>query len=151
MSTKENTLESIDPEIISSLNTCNNSYLKNIILQIINYNPEIKDSVKELIAKISNNQKNDNINNLLVSANFPRYPEHHRISDFNPACLSKEDQEKYEELSKLSFLHSEDKPNVLLYGLPDLGREKVASTLGDACCREQKSVFYITYDDLKTL
>lgn len=43
--------------------------------------------------------------------------------------------------------YSEDKPNVLLYGLPDLGREKVASTLGDACCREQKSVFYITYDD----
>ena len=41
----------------------------------------------------------------------------------------------------------QDKPNVLLYGLPDLGREKVASTLGDACCREQKSVFYITYDD----
>ena len=43
--------------------------------------------------------------------------------------------------------YSEDKPNVLLYGLSDLGKEKVASTLGDACCREQKSVFYITYDD----
>lgn len=147
MPIKENTLESIDPEIISSLNTCNNSYLKNIILQIINYHPDIKESVIEIIIKTCNNKTNDNINDLLASANLPLYPEHYRLSDFNTSCLSEEDQEKYEELSKLSFLYSEDKPNVLLYGLPDLGREKVASGLGDACCREQKSVFYITYDD----
>lgn len=51
MSTKENTLESIDPEIISSLNTCNNSYLKNIILQIINYHPDIKESAMKIIIK----------------------------------------------------------------------------------------------------
>ena len=105
----------------------------------------------EIIIKTCINKTNDDINDLLASANLPLYPEHYRLSDFNTSCLSEEDQEKYEELSKLSFLHSEDKPNVLLYGLPDLGREKVASTLGDACCREQKSVFYITYDDLKTL
>ena len=73
MPEKENTLEAIDPEILSALNSCKEPYLKRIILQIINYNPEIKDSVKELIAKISNNQKNDNINKLVVSANFPRY------------------------------------------------------------------------------
>ena len=105
------------------------------------------NSVIEIIIKTCNNKTNDNINDLLASANLPLYPEHYRLSDFNTSCLSEEDQEKYEELSKLSFLHSEDKPNVLLYGLPDLGREKVASGLGDACCREQKSVFYITYDD----
>ncbi len=99
MPEKEKTLEAIDPEILSALNSCKEPYLKRIILQIINYNPEIKDSVKELIAKISNNQKNDNINKLVVSANFPRYPEHYRLSDFNPACLSEEDQEKYERLS----------------------------------------------------
>lgn len=146
MSEKENTLEAIDPEILSALNTCKEPYLKRIILQIINYNPEIKDSVKELIAKISNNQKNDNINKLVVSASFPRYPEHYRLSDFNPACLSEEDQEKYKRLSKLSFLYGKDKPNVLLYGLSDLGREKVAIGLGDACCRDEKEVFYITYN-----
>ena len=105
------------------------------------------NSVIEIIIKTCNNKTNDNINDLLASANLPLYPEHYRLSDFNTSCLSKEDQEKYEELSKLSFLYSGDKPNVLLYGLPDLGREKVASGLGDACCREQKSVFYITYDD----
>lgn len=108
MPEKENTLEAIDPEILSALNTCKEPYLKRIILQIINYNPEIKDSVKELIAKISNNQKNDNINKLVVSASFPRYPEHYRLSDFNPACLSEEDQEKYKRLSKLSFLYGKD-------------------------------------------
>ena len=101
---KENTLESIDPEIISSLNNCNNSYLKNIILQIINYHPDIKESVMEIIIKTCNNKTNDNINDLLASANLPLYPEHYRLSDFNTSCLSKEDQEKYEELSKHSFL-----------------------------------------------
>ena len=34
----------------------------------------------------------------------------------------------------------------MLYGLSDLGREKVAIGLGDACCRDEKEVFYITYN-----
>lgn len=35
---------------------------------------------------------------------------------------------------------------MLLYGLSDLGREKLAIGLGDACCRDEKEVFYITYN-----
>ena len=64
------------------------------------------NSVIEIIIKTCNNKTNDNINDLLASANLPLYTEHYRLSDFNTSCLSEEDQEKYEELSKLSFLHS---------------------------------------------
>lgn len=48
--------------------------------------------------------------------------------------------------SMKDFLYGKDKPNVSLYGLSDLGREKVAIGLGDVCCRAEKEVLYITYN-----
>lgn len=124
MPEKENTLEAIDPEILSALNSCKEPYLKRIILQIINYNPEVKDSVKELTAKISNNQKNDNINKPVVSANFPRYPEHHRLSDFNPACLSEEDQESMKGFPNLAFFTAKTSQTCCCMVYQTLGERK---------------------------
>lgn len=137
--------EIFDSEIISTLNQCKIFYLKSIILKIVEDHPDLKDEIKACIKTTYDNQENDDINKLLSSANFPGYPEHYRLSVFDPSCLSEKDQKEYEELSKLGFLKNKKKPNVLLFGLPSCGREKVAIGLGDACCRAKKSVYYIPY------
>lgn len=87
------------------------------------------------------------MNKLLSDAHLPGYPEHHRLTDFNPACLSDADQSKYKELANLSFLNSENRPNVLLYGLADQGRDRIAIGLGDACCRAKLRAYFISYDN----
>lgn len=142
---KNNPFESVSPDIISSLNSCSMFYLKNTILQIIIQNPEMADNIKDLLSKANTNQENDKINDLLAKAGLPGYPEHHKLTDFNPACLSKADRTKYEELSGLCFLTSEKKPNVLLHGLAGQGRDKIAIGLGDLCCRKKMKVIYIPY------
>ena len=142
-----NPFEAVDPEIIASLNSCNRFYLKNVIIQIITQYPEVADTVKEFLVNASANQDNDKINKLLAAANFPCHPEHFRLSDFNPACLSETEQSTYKELSELSFLHNPQKPNVLLHGLADQGREKIAIGLGDACCRAKCRTLFLSYNN----
>ena len=135
-----NPFTSIRPEIISSLNSCNQLYLRSVILQVLYQHPELTDVIQDLLSKACANQENDKVNKLLSDAHLPGYPEHHRLTDFNPACLSDADQSKYKELANLSFLNSENRPNVLLYGLADQGRDRIAIGLGDACCRAKRSV-----------
>lgn len=141
----KNPFESVSPEIVSSLNSCNQFYLRSVILQVLFQYPELTDSVQDLLSKASANQENDKVNKLLAAAHLPGYPEHHRLTDFNPACLSDTDQSEFRELANLSFLNSEKKPNVLLYGLADQGRDKIAIGLGDICCRAKRSVFFVSY------
>lgn len=135
----------IDEETLSTLKSCKNFYLKSIILNLLRDCPDLNKDIKECIKKTYDNQENDDINKLISSAHFPGYPEHYRLSDFDPSCLSEKDQKEYEELSKLSFLKSKKRPNVLLYGLPGQGREKLAIGLGDACCRAKMNVMYVDY------
>ena len=146
-SKKSNPFEAVDPEIIAYMNSCTILYLKNVIIQIITQYPEMTDTVKELLVNAKANRGNDRVNDLLAAANFPCYPEHSRLSDFDPACLSETEQIKYKDISALSFLHDPKKPNVLLHGLADQGREKIAIGLGDACCRAKLSASFISYDD----
>ena len=142
-----NPFEAVDPEIIASMKSCTIPYLRNVIIQIITQYPEMVDPVKEILVNAKGNRGNDRVNKLLADANFPCYPEHSRLSDFDPACLSETEQIKYKDISALSFLHDPKKPNVLLHGLADQGREKIAIGLGDACCRAKLSASFILYDD----
>ena len=142
-----NPFEAVDPEIIDSMKSCTTPYLRSVIIQIITQYPEMADPVKELLVNAKGNCGNDRVNKLLAEANFPCYPEHSRLSDFDPACLSETEQIKYKDISELSFLHNPTKPNVLLHGLADQGREKIAIGLGDACCRAKLSASFILYDD----
>ena len=146
-SKKSNPFEAVDPEIIASMKSCTIPYLRNVIIQIITQYPEMTDPVKELLVAAKISRGNDRVNDLLAEANFPCYPEHSRLSDFDPACLSETEQIKYKDISELSFLHDPKKPNVFLHGLADQGREKIAIGLGDACCRVKLSASFILYDD----
>lgn len=101
-----NPFESVGPEMIASLNSCNRFYFKNVILQMIIQHPELADTVKDLLANASTNQDNDKINKLLAAAHLLGYPKHYRLSDFNPACLSETEQSKYNDITNLSFLNN---------------------------------------------
>lgn len=142
-----NPFEAVDPEIIASMKSCTIPYLRNVIIQIITQYPEMTDTVKELLVNAKANRGNDRVNDLLVAANFPCYPEHSRLSDFDPACLSETEQIKYKDIAELSFLNDFKRPNVLLHGLAGQGREKIAIGLGDACCRAKLRAYFISYDN----
>ena len=144
---KSNPFEAVDPEIIAYMNSCTILYLKNVIIQIITQYPEMTDPVKELLVNAKANRGNDRVNDLLATANFPCYPEHPRLSDFDPACLSKTEQIKYKDIAELSFLNDFKRPNVLLHGLAGQGREKIAIGLGDAFCRAKLRAYFISYDN----
>lgn len=146
-SKKSNPFEAVDPEIIASMKSCTISYLRNVIIQIITQYPEMTDTVKELLVNAKANRGNDRVNDLLAAANFPCYPEHSRLSDFDPACLSETEQIKYKDIAELSFLNDFKRPNVLLHGLAGQGREKIAIGLGDAFCRAKLRAYFISYDN----
>lgn len=146
-SKKSNPFEAVDPEIIASMKSCTIPYLRNVIIQIITQYPEMTDTVKELLVNAKANRGNDRVNDLLAAANFPCYPEHSRLSDFDPACLSETEQIKYKDIAELSFLNDFKRPNVLLHGLAGQGREKIAIGLGDACCRAKLRAYFISYDN----
>ena len=129
------------------MKSCTTPYLRSVIIQIITQYPEMADPVKELLVNAKGNCGNDRVNKLLVEANFPCYPEHSRLSDFDPACLSETEQIKYKDISELSFLHDPKKPNVFLHGLAGQGREKIAIGLGDAFCRAKLRAYFISYDN----
>lgn len=142
-----NPFEAVDSEIIASMKSCTIPYLRNVIIQIITQYPEMTDTVKELLVNAKANRGNDRVNDLLVAANFPCYPEHSRLSDFDPACLSETEQIKYKDIAELSFLNDFKRPNVLLHGLAGQGREKIAIGLGDAFCRAKLRAYFISYDN----
>ena len=142
-----NPFEAVDPEIIASMKSCTIPYLRNVIIQIITQYPEMTDTVKELLVNAKANRGNDRVNDLLAAANFPCYPEHSRLSDFDPACLSETEQIKYKDIAELSFLNDFKRPNVLLHGLAGQGREKIAIGLGDAFCRAKLRAYFISYDN----
>lgn len=148
MQTDNNPYDILDPEIIKLTNTCGIRYLRNIIFRIILDHPEMYDSVNDMLIEAHSNQDNDKENALLSDAKFPCYPDHYRLTDFDPVCLSENDAATYQKLTHLEFLSSESKANVFIHGLIGQGREKVAIGLGDACCRQQQKTFYITYSDL---
>lgn len=92
------------------MKSCTIPYLRNVIIQIITQYPEMTDTVKELLVNAKANRGNDRVNNLLAAANFPCYPEHSRLSDFDPACLSETEQIKYKDIAELSFLNDFKSP-----------------------------------------
>ena len=102
-SKKLNPFEAVNPEIIDSMKSCTTPYLRSVIIQIITQYPEMADPVKELLVNAKGNCGNDRVNKLLAEANFPCYPEHSRLSDFAPACLSETEQIKYKDISELSL------------------------------------------------
>ena len=135
--------------VLQNIASFNNRYLGSILVNLYASHPELQDEILQsvddaLIAKV-----NDTVNKLLEEAHLPDYPDHLTLLDFVSNCLSKADKDAYDKIMTLQPLFDRyRKPNLILYGPPDCGKEKVAMGLGDKLCREGSSVRFIDFHHL---
>jgi len=124
-------------QVLQDIASFNNRYLGGILANLFESHPELQEEIADSIIGAIAAKENDNVNKLLEEAFLPGYPDHPTLSDFDASCLSKTDKEVYDTFMTLDCLTGRNrKPNLVLYGPPDCGKEKVAIGLGDRLCRE---------------
>ena len=137
----------IPKETLGNIDSFKNRYLGATLKLLYTKHPELRDDIDEELKNAISNRKNDKVQHLIEEADFPLYPNHYRLDDFDPSCLKEEERTTYNDLIKLDFMTS-DCPNVTLYGPEIYGSEKLASGLGDALCKQLYTVSYIKYSSL---
>ncbi len=136
-------------QVLQDIASFNNRYLGGIIANLYESHPELQEEIAGSITNAIAAKGNDTVNKLLEEAFLPGYPEHPTLSDFDTSCLSKTDKEMYDRFMTLDCLTDKSrKPNLVLYGPPDCGKEKVAIGLGDKLCREGISARFIDFHHL---
>ncbi len=122
-------------------------YLREVVTRINSSHPELYDEICKILEASMKNKMTDIINKRLSEACLPGYPDNYRLDDFNQSCLSEKDQKVFTELRTLEFINS-NQPNLLIYGPPGFGKEKIAIGLGDLLCRKNHIVRYVDYHTL---
>lgn len=135
----------------SKLKVFENRYLSNIISEIYLAHEELQDELEIKINQAIQDKDNDQRNNLLENADLPMHPDHYTLKDFDPSCLSAEDKENFDKLVNFSFLEARDHPNLIIYGPPNQGKEKLAIGLADHLCKNKHSALYIDFHNLVTI
>ena len=136
-------------QILQDIASFNNRYLGGILANLYASHPDLQEEIAIAITNAIAAKDNDTVNKLLEEAFLPGYPDHLTLSDFDSSCLSKADREVYDRFTTLQCLTDKNrKPNLVLYGPPDCGKEKVAIGLGDCLCREGSSVRFIDFHNL---
>ncbi len=134
-------------ELLSNIDSFKNRYLGSALKSLYARHPELREEIAAELNTAASNRKSDKVQNLIEDANFPLYPNHYKLEDFNPSCLNKQDRKQYDDLIKLDFM-TNDCPNITLYGPSHYGSEKLASGLGDALCNKLYTVSYIKFSHL---
>lgn len=137
----------IPEETLKNIDSFNNRYLGYILKSLYATHPEMQEVIDSELNKAISNKKHDKVQRLIEEADFPLYPNHFKLDDFDSSCLSDEDKKQLEELKALSFINS-DCPNITLKGPQHFGSEKLASGLGDMLCNKLYSVRYIKFSQL---
>jgi DNA replication protein DnaC len=119
-------------------------YLREVVTKINSSHPELYDEICEILETAMKNKMTDVINKRLSKACLPGYPDNYRLDDFNQSCLSGKDLKVFKELRTLEFINS-NQPNLLIYGPPGFGKEKIAIGLGDLLCRRNHIVRYVDF------
>lgn len=133
-------------QVMEDIASFNNRYLSGILVNLYASHPELQEEISQSVDDALAAKGNDTVNKLLEEAYLPDYPDHMTLSDFDSDCLSKTDKEAYDMIITLQSLFDRNrKPNLVLYGPPDCGKEKVAIGLGDKLCREGYSVRFIDF------
>lgn len=140
--------ESLTTQVLQDIALFNNRYLGSILADLYTNHPELQDEITDSISYAIESKNNDTVNKLMEEAYLPGYPDHPTLSDFDNNCLSKDDKEVYDRFMTLDCLTNRSrKPNLVIYGPPNCGKEKVAIGLGDRLCREENrrgsSIFII--------
>ncbi len=126
------------------LNETRDRYLREVVMKINSSHPELYEEVCKMLEEALKNKMSDYVNKRLVHACLPGYPDHYKLSDLNESCLSEEDLKSFNEIKTTDFINS-NQPNLVIYGPPGFGKEKIAIGLGDNLCRQYHSVRYIDY------
>lgn len=133
------------------LKVFDNRYLANVISELYLDHEDLREEIESRINTAIQNQDSDKKNKLLEDARLPMYPDHYTLNDFDSSCLSSNDKKNYEQLTKLAFLEVRDHPNLIIYGPPKQGKEKLAIGLADMLCKHKHSVLYIDFHKLLTI
>ncbi|MBO4667502.1 MAG: ATP-binding protein, partial [Bacilli bacterium] len=140
-------IDKIIPKMIKQLEPFKDRYLKGVLINICKKYPDIIEDTVTLIENADKDRIEDSVNKRLEKAHLPSYPDHYQLSDFDPLCLSDEDLAAYGEISKGTNLYTH-KPNLILYGLPNRGKEKLAIGLADEYCHLGVNVYYTDFSTL---
>ena len=136
-------------QVLQDIASFNNRYLGAILANLYESHPDLQEEIAYSISEAIAAKGNDTVNKLLEEAFLPGYPDHPTLSGFDSSCLSKTDRDAYDRFMTLECLTDRNrKPNLVLYGPPDCGKEKVAIGLGDRLCREGSSVRFIDFHHL---
>jgi len=135
-------------EFCNNLKLFEDRYLTNILYELYCAHDDLHEEIQALIDQAIENKKHDKYNDLLIAAHLPMYPDHYTLKDFDPICLDSAGKEIYEQMTNLSFLDSRSKPNLILYGPPGQGKEKVAIGLAAHFCSNRHSALYIDFHQL---
>ncbi len=135
-------------EFYNKLKVFENRYLSDVIYKIYNAHKELQEEINILVEQAVQNKEYDKSNGLLEDAGLPMYPEHYTLKDFDVNCLSPQDKESYEQIISCSLLEVRDHPNLIIYGPPNQGKEKLVIGLGDHFCKNRHSVKYIDFHKL---
>lgn len=123
-------------------------YLSNIISELWLSHEDLQDEILILIDQAVQNKSYDKCTSLLAEANLPMYPEHYTLKDFDTNCLKAEDRENLEKIINFDFLESRSSPNLIIYGPPGQGKEKLAIGLTAHFCANRHSSLYIDFHHL---
>ncbi len=123
-------------------------YLSDVLYNLYNEHVELRGDINALIQQAIQNQGYDAYGAQLSEAELPMHPDHYKLKDFDASCLKPKDKETYDEIIKFSYLEARDHPNLIIYGPPGQGKEKLLIGLADHFCRHNHSVLYIDFHDL---
>jgi len=129
---------------IKAIASFGDRYLGSILSNLYLNHPDFSDEIKTMIDEAVAMKNNDSVNKLLEEACLPGYPDHQTLKDFDASCLSDSDKTIYENVKSGNSLLS-NKPNLILYGPPDQGKEKIAIGLADLLCRARYNVRFIDF------
>lgn len=123
-------------------------YFSDILYKLYKEHEELRDEICASIELATQNQKYDKSVELLEEVKLPMHPDHYKLKDFDASCLKKEDKETYDKIIRFAFLEARDHPNLIIYGPPGQGKEKLLIALADHFCRNNHSALYIKFREL---
>ena len=114
----------------------------------MNHN-ELQEELEEQIYLAKERKETDSTNNKLCEVDFPYINEDKLEKGFNIDSLNEIDQDSFENMIKeLTFLNNRAKPNLLLFGKPERGKELLSVLIGRAACKKGYKTNFVQYEYL---
>ena len=135
--------------IFNELKVFDDKYLANIVYSLYMNHNDLQEELEQRINLAKERKETDRINKKLNDAGFQYINEDKLKKGFNIDSLNEIDQDSFENMIKeLTFLNNRDKPNLLLFGKPEKGKELLSVLIGRAACKKGYKTNFIRYEYL---